>query len=108
MPGLSTLQEARLMEIARQVKVAVDELRDAAATSCMHDAKYMTRNLFLQIDVEKTLPSEVRQELVRPLEVAWELAVSGGSLFRRTHGAISHLNKAEEYILSLLAHGTMH
>lgn len=102
MPELTSLQEVRLKEIAHRVKVTMGELRDAAATSLMHDAKSMARGLYLQVKDDQILPRDVREELVRHLESAWRKAVSGGVLFERTHGAIKHLVEADLYISALL------
>lgn len=108
MSELKVLQEARLKEIAHRIKITVDELRDAAATSLMHDAKSMARGLYLQVKDDQILPGSVREELIRHLESAWSMAVSGGVLFERTHGAIKHLAEADQFIRALLLHEAAH
>jgi hypothetical protein len=96
------------MDLSREINIAVDELRDAASTTFMHDAKNATRCLYKQINADDVLPGEVRQELAGPLESAWSQAVAGGGLFERTHGAIRHLDQASRYLWTLLAQGTQH
>lgn len=108
MSELNVTQITRLMGLAKQIERAVDDLRDAAATALMCDAKQAVRTLYRDISSDAVLPAQIKGDLVAPLESAWSTAVSGGALYRRTHGAIHYLTQADQYVCGLLAQGTMH
>lgn len=108
MSELNGTQIARLMSLATQIERAVDDLREAASTTLMCDAKQAVRSLYRDISSDAVLPAQVKGDLTVPLESAWSTAVSGGPLYRRTHGAIHYLAQADQYVCGLLAQGTMH
>lgn len=108
MSDLNATQMIRLMSLSKQIERAIDDLRDAAATALMSDAKQAVRNLYRDITSDVVLPAQIKGDLVAPLESAWSSAVSGGALYRRTHGAIHYLTQADQYVCGLLAQGTMH
>lgn len=108
MAELTANQVRCLIDLVQQIGVAMGELRDAAATTYMHDAKAATRSLHRLIQDDDVLPDDVRERLTGPLADAWSRSVTVGRLFERTHGAIKHLSEADQYACDLLAQGTMH